>query len=232
MIDYVNTGAADRFLIVVQNVRGAAQPRNLNIFSFQPECAAAGPALLAPPRHERHNYNTASRSVSRAGRRRRLAGQRRSSVGAICSASASAAGAFPGARPTSRASTRRTRPRSSSAAAARRSTDGIKPDIAGDRRRVDHRRRLVHRAVLRHVGGRAARRRDRRAAAAERAVPAEPGGVDDCPRPARARRCAICWSGRRVPLSPAPDNVFGAGRADAFAAVQPHAADLEGHARR
>jgi hypothetical protein len=60
VIDYVNKGAADRFLIVVQNVRGAAQPRNLNIFSFEPECAASGPALLAPPRHERHNYNTAA----------------------------------------------------------------------------------------------------------------------------------------------------------------------------
>jgi hypothetical protein len=96
VIDYVNKGAADRFLIVVQNVRGAAQPRNLNIFSFEPECAASGPALLAPPRHERHNYNTASRSISAQGD----AGGSPVSViaaGAICSASAAAAGAFSGA---------------------------------------------------------------------------------------------------------------------------------------
>lgn len=92
-IDYVNRGAADRFLIVVQNVRGAAQPRNLNIFSLQPECAAAGPVVLAPPRHERHNYNTASRSVSAQGD---AGGSPVSviAVGAICSASAAAAGAF------------------------------------------------------------------------------------------------------------------------------------------
>src|SRR5207247_1809698 len=66
-IDYVNRGAQDLFRIVVQNVRDAAQPKHLNIFSIQPECAAAGPQLLAPPRHERHNYNTATRSVSAQG---------------------------------------------------------------------------------------------------------------------------------------------------------------------
>ena len=92
-IDYVNRGAADRFLIVVQNVRGAALPRNLNIFSLQPECAAGGPLALAPPRYERHNYNTATRSVSAQAD---AGGSPVSvvSVGAICSASAAAAGAF------------------------------------------------------------------------------------------------------------------------------------------
>ena len=98
VIDYVNRGAADRFLIVVQNVRGAAQPRNLNIFTLQPECATGGPLILAAPRHERHNYNTATRSVpaqSDAG------GSPVSvvSVGAICSASAASAGAFSAAVP-------------------------------------------------------------------------------------------------------------------------------------
>ena len=44
VIDYVNRGSADAFRIVVQNVQNAAQPRHLNIFSFQPECATAGPA--------------------------------------------------------------------------------------------------------------------------------------------------------------------------------------------
>jgi hypothetical protein len=93
VIDYVNRGAADRFLIVVQNVRGAAQPRNLNIFSLQPECATGGPLVLAPPRHERHNYNTATRSVSAQGD---AGGSPVSvvSVGAICSASAASAAAF------------------------------------------------------------------------------------------------------------------------------------------
>ena len=65
IIDYVNnTGAADNFRIVVQNVGNAAQPKRLNLFSFQPECASAGPQVLAPPRHERHNFNTATRSIS------------------------------------------------------------------------------------------------------------------------------------------------------------------------
>ena len=43
-IDFVNKGSADAFRIVVQNVGNAAQPRHLNIFSFEPECAAAGPS--------------------------------------------------------------------------------------------------------------------------------------------------------------------------------------------
>jgi hypothetical protein len=98
-IDYVNrTGAQDFFRIVVQNVRDAAQPRDLNLYSFQPECAASGPLVLTPPRHERHNYNTATRSVaaqSDAG------GSPASvlSVGAICSASANAAASFSAAVP-------------------------------------------------------------------------------------------------------------------------------------
>src|SRR5262249_36546142 len=65
VIDYVNRpGQQDFFRIVVQNVRDAAQARDLNIFSFQPECAATGPLVLAPPSHERHNFNTATRSIS------------------------------------------------------------------------------------------------------------------------------------------------------------------------
>jgi Subtilase family len=97
-IDFVNKGGQDAFRIVVQNVRNAAQPRHLNIFSFQPECAGAGPQLLAPPRHERHNYNTASRSVSAQGD---AGGSPVSvvSVGAICSASADAAGSFSASAP-------------------------------------------------------------------------------------------------------------------------------------
>jgi hypothetical protein len=93
VIDYVNRGVQDLFRIVVQNVRDAAQPRNLNIFSFQPECAAAGPVTLAPPQHERHNFNTATRSISAQSD---AGGSPVSvvSVGAICSASPSAAAFF------------------------------------------------------------------------------------------------------------------------------------------
>jgi hypothetical protein len=95
VLDYVNTGASGFFEIAVQNVRDAAQPRNLNIYSFEPECATDGPRLLAPNHHERHNYNTPSHSViaqSDSG------GSPVSviSVGAICSASAAAQAVFAG----------------------------------------------------------------------------------------------------------------------------------------
>ena len=95
VVDYVNSGASDFFRIVVQNVGNQAQPRTLNIFSFGPECAVAGPRLLASGHHERQNYNTAAESVpaqSDAG------GSPVSviSAGAICSASAAAANVFAG----------------------------------------------------------------------------------------------------------------------------------------
>ena len=91
-IDYVNTtGAQDFFRIYVQNVGNAAQPRNLDLFAFEPECAASGPALLAAPRHERLNYNTAGHSVSaQADAGGSPVGVM--AVGAICSASANASG--------------------------------------------------------------------------------------------------------------------------------------------
>jgi hypothetical protein len=80
---------------VVQNVNDQAAVRNLNMFSFQPQCAVDGPRRLASGRHERHNYNPPSRSVlaqSDAG------GSPVSviSVGAICSGSAAATGVFAG----------------------------------------------------------------------------------------------------------------------------------------
>ena len=90
-ISFANRGAADTFRVVIQNVRDAAQVRRLNLFAVRPSCAPGGPEVLAPPQHERLNFNTASRSVpaqSDAG------GSPVSvvSVGAICSASAAAAG--------------------------------------------------------------------------------------------------------------------------------------------
>ena len=94
-LDYVNAGARDRFHIVVQNVQDQAQARNLNLFSFQPECASDGPLLLAAGHHERHNYNTATRSMAAQGD---AGGSPVSviSVGAICSASSAAQGVFNG----------------------------------------------------------------------------------------------------------------------------------------
>ena len=92
-IDYVNNGSTGMFEILVQNVRDAAQPKNINLFSFEPECANDGPRVLSGTRHERHNYNTAAYSVSAQSD---AGGSPVSvvSVGAICSASATAANVF------------------------------------------------------------------------------------------------------------------------------------------
>ena len=92
-IDFVNNGSGAYFEIIVQNVGNAAQPKHLNLYSFAPECADDGPRTLVAGRHERHNYNTATYSVtaqSDAG------GSPASviSVGAICSASAAASAVF------------------------------------------------------------------------------------------------------------------------------------------
>ena len=85
-LDFTNTSATDYFYVVVQNVRNQAQPRQLNLYAFEPECATDGPRSLAAGRHEKLNFTTASRSVtaqSDAG------GSPVSviSVGAICSGS-------------------------------------------------------------------------------------------------------------------------------------------------
>jgi hypothetical protein len=89
-IRFTNTGAAGQFHIVVQNVGNQAAAKNLNLISFQEECDATGPLLIATGHHERLNFNTAGNSViaeSDAG------GTPVSviSVGAICSASSAAA---------------------------------------------------------------------------------------------------------------------------------------------
>ena len=93
-IDYKNnTGNTNFFHIIVQNVQNLAQPKHLNLFSFQPECAVAGPRLLVAGHHERHNYNTATKSVTAEGD---AGGTPVSvvSVGAICSASTKAQAVF------------------------------------------------------------------------------------------------------------------------------------------
>ena len=63
-IDYVNNGSSGLFEMVVQNVLDNAQPKHLNLYSFEPECANDGPRTLAANRHERHNYNTATYSIT------------------------------------------------------------------------------------------------------------------------------------------------------------------------
>jgi hypothetical protein len=217
VIDYVNKGAADRFLIVVQNVRGAAQPRNLNIFSFEPECAAAGPALLAPPRHERHNYNTASRSISAQGD----AGGSPVSViaaGAICSASAAAAGAFSGAPNESCLDTSHSTAEFFSSRGP--TLDGrLKPDIAAiDGVSISGAGSFPApffgtSAAAPHVGGIAALLLQSAPCLLSRTTSAVPTVT------ARTTVRDLLV-GKADPLSTPADNTFGAGRVNAFASVQ------------
>jgi hypothetical protein len=216
-IDYVNAGAADRFYIVVQNVRGAAQPKNLNIFSFQPECAAAGPALLAPPKHERHNYNTATRSISAQGD----AGGSPVSViatGAICSASASAASAFTGAPDESCLDTSNTTLEFFSSRGP--TLDGrLKPDlVAIDGVSITGAGAFPvpffgTSAAAPHVGAIAALILQSAPCLLNRSTSIAT---------ADAARTTIrnYLVGKTFPLGPAPDNNVGAGRVDAFNAVQ------------
>src|SRR5207302_5387112 len=89
---YPASPSPESFHIVIQNPGNSAAVKNLNLFFFEPECAQDGPVTLAPT-HEKHNYNTPSRSVpaeSEAG------GSPVSvtSVGAICYASVASQNVF------------------------------------------------------------------------------------------------------------------------------------------
>ncbi len=215
VIDYVNKGAQDFFRIVVQNVGNAAQPRNLNIFSFQPECAPAGPALLSGTRHERHNYNTATHSVSAQGD---AGGSPVSvvSVGAICSASVSASSAFPtdeSCRDTSYAT-------AEFFSSQGPTLDGrVKPDIAGiDGVSITGAGSFTvpffgTSAASPHLGA--------IAALVLQATPCLQGrstSTIDATTARKTIRSTILNSAAALSSAP-PDNVFGYGRADAFAAV-------------
>jgi hypothetical protein len=219
-IDYVNrTGQQDFFRIVVQNVRDAAQPRDLNIFSFQPECAAAGPLTLAPPRNERHNFNTATRSVAAQSD----AGGSPASViavGAICSASAAAAASFANRVPNE--SCLDTSNRTAEFFSSRGPTiDGRpKPDIAAiDGVAISGAGSFGTpffgtSAAAPHMGGIAALLLQGAPCLLNRSTSA----IGAASARGSVRNLLL---GNAVKLSTAnPDNVFGAGRADAFSSLR------------
>jgi len=218
-INFVNRGSADTFRLVVQNVRDAAQVRRLNIFAVKPQCASGGPEVLAPPQHERLNFNTASRSVpaqSDAG------GSPVSvvSVGAICSATSTAAG-----RSSNNESCNDTSNSTIEFFSSRGPTlDGrVKPDVtavdgvavtgAGSFGNVF----FGTSAAVAHLGGVAALMLQSAPCLLNRTNAGTTAAADA----ARARLRSLIVD-NTVAISPIrPDNTFGSGRVDAFAALQP-----------
>lgn len=228
-IDYVNNGAAGLFTMVIQNVNNRAAPKNLQLISFQPECAASGPQLLTNNSQDLQNFNTASSSMlaeSDAGGSPAAV----ISVGAICSASSASVSAFAGGPPdlSCEDSTHSTAEFFSSQGPT---WDGrTKPDIAAiDGVTVSGAGSFQvpffgTSATGPHIAG--------EAALVLQAAPCLQSTSSFALDPASRRialRNALTSSATPKSASP-PDNVFGAGLADALKAVQSTLPNLAGPA--
>src|SRR5204863_26755 len=214
------TGSADQFRMVIQNVGNRASAKSLNLYSFTPECAATGPRPVAPPRHERQSFNTATRSVTAESD----AGGSPASViavGAICSASASAAAVFAGSAAPDESCLDRSNQTIEFFSSRGPTIDGrLKPDISAvDGVSVTAAGRFENpffgtSAAAPHVAGMAALVLQ----AAPCLVAGAPGALDSTAARTMLRNLVITNAAQ---VSEAvPDNVFGYGRADALASVQ------------
>ncbi len=218
VIDFTNRGGSDTFFIVVQNVRDAAAPRQLSLFLFEPECAVDGPRLLATGRHERHNYNTMTRSVSAQSD---AGGSPVSviSVGAICSASAAAAGVFAGSSAPSESCNDRSHLTAEFFSSRGPTLDNrMKPDIAAiDGVTVTGAGSFENpffgtSAAAPHVAGEAALLLQ----AAPCLLSGSTAAIDAAAARTRLRNLILS---RAMLIGDAPDNTFGAGLANAFASL-------------
>jgi hypothetical protein len=216
-VDFTNDGASGLFRIVIQNVRDQAPARALNLFSFQPQCAQDGPRLIVTGRHERQNFNTATRSVSAQSD---SGGSPVSviSVGAICSGSVRASSVFPSSTPNESCNDR-TRSTIEFFSSRGPTLDGRqKPDITAiDGVEITGAGSFPSpffgtSAAAPHVAGQAALLLQ----AAPCLVSGAPGANDTVPARQRLRNLIISTA---TPLSAEPDNTFGAGLANVLASV-------------
>jgi Subtilase family len=218
-IDFLNRGQTGDFRIIIQNVGNQAAPKNLNMFSFQPQCAVDGPRRMASGRHERHNYNTRSRSVlaqSDSGGSPVSA----ISVGAICSASAAAQGVFAGSDAPSESCNDGSHGTIEFFSSLGPTLDGrLKPDIAAiDGVSITGAGRFPSpffgtSAAAPHVAGIAALVLQ----AAPCLLSGRPGAIDVVGARTTLRNLLVLTAD---PLSsPVPNQMFGFGRANAFRAV-------------
>jgi len=212
-VNHVNPGSQGPFRVVVQNVQNLAQAKHLNMISFEPQCATDGPRPLAPARHERLNFNTATRSLlaqSDAG------GLPVSvvSVGAICSASSRVFGFTESCSDTTHSTIE-------FFSSLGPTLDGrTKPDISGiDGVSVTGAGSFVNpffgsSAAAPHVAGMAALVLE----SAPCLLDGKPGALDDVTARTHLRSVIL---DNAVPLGGTiPNNTFGYGRADALASVE------------
>jgi hypothetical protein len=229
-IEYTNTGAAGLFEMVVQNVGNQAAVKNLSLVSFQDECSATGPLLLVNGNNDLQSYNTPSSSViaeSDAG------GSPVSviSAGAICSASAAAQAAFAGSGAGDPSCADTTHSTSEFFSSQGPTWDGrVKPDISGiDGVSVSGAGQFEvpffgTSAAGPHIAGEAAL--VIQAAACLQSTADFP--LDAVTARTKLRHLLLSTA---TPLSgSAPDNVFGAGLANALKAVQATLPTLSGPA--
>lgn len=218
-IVYANRGESGMHRILIQNA-GNAAPRNLNLFAFRPQCAFDGPRPLVAGRSERHNYNTAARSLpaqSDSGGTPVSA----ISVGAICSASPEAAAVFASASAPNASCNDRTHGTIQFFSSRGPTIDGrIKPDISAiDGVSITGSGRFGSpffgtSAASPHVAGIAAL--VLQAAPCLRST--GPGAL--APAAARAALRDLILDGADPIGDPVPNNVFGHGLANAFRSVQ------------
>ena len=224
IVDYANTGANDFFQIVVQNVHDQAQAKHLNLFSFsagvrvgRPAAARRGAPRAAQLQHRDTQHGGAERRGRHAGQRD-LGG--RDLLG-LCRRRRACSPAAPAPDESCDDRSNSTVEFFSSQGPT---IDGrTKPDISGIDGVSGHGRGEFRDAVLRDVGGGAARGRHRGACRCRRRRACSAERPARLPATTRAPSCGDCSSTTPCGWDRAlPNNTFGYGRADALRRWRTH----------